>query len=355
MYRNARRSTFVAGIVGCLLLAIGCTNPDTTAWNNAKQQDTPQAYQDYLKEHPKGVYVKRARDAVEGFDSKAWQAAVTENKEDGYRKYLAEFPTGARNSDARLNLSKLLWDKAKQSGTIESYAAYLKEFPDGVNSFEARSKLESLRWEKAEKSGAIEDYAGFVEEFKSSYRADAGWEKIESAWDTARREGKLEGLYAQLKGSPTVAVRLRRGEKFASVREGQGVAEASPREGAGPHPVILLTDKGMLHKWHDEMPATWRTDEVSKTRLVLVLGRHRETVLSVHHYNGPSIKRYQCDLSAVLVEATTGKTLARKDFQNVGRIPGAVEPYHLTRTGDPISRSEVEAWLRIFVEQEVKR
>ncbi|MBI1831295.1 MAG: hypothetical protein HYR84_07595 [Planctomycetes bacterium] len=342
-----------------LVSLTGCGKSDAEAWRKAQQADTAEAYEAFLQVHPKSLHANKARAALNQLHAQAWQKASAADTEESYRVYLVQFPTSVRARDAREKLEGLKWAKVKEIGAVEGYSAYLKEFPNGTHATEAILEIETAKWHAACSENTNESYAAFLKEHPAGRHSERAREFAK--WAETLKAGKTEHYAAFLKEYPASQFAIRaRYELQCSWEDlfgkGKGVPWAPAFQGQGPHPVLLFTEERSLHEWHNQLPYQWRAhDPTTDARLVVVLGKQKETILCVKEYfssNGaraPSITQYQYDLHVRVVEVKTGKTLATKHFQNVGRTPGAVERYELTRTGDPIRWPEVENWLRPWV------
>ena len=142
-------------------------------------------------------------------------------------------------------------------------------------------------------------------------------------------------------------------DELLPVTQGTGVEEAAEYDPNDPgiHPIILIASTEQL-KWSKVLPETWIPLRVSDTELVinlkfnLVFLDKEKTIWRVW------VGRFRTDTEAWLREAKTGKLLAYNLF--VGQ-----EPAPLTKritvdtdfTGPPVSSSELELWLKPFVEK----
>lgn len=127
------------------------------------------------------------------------------------------------------------------------------------------------------------------------------------------------------------------------------VKQAAPfRPSSEAHPMVVLARSGKLHPWHEQQRPEWMAESVETTELVVVVGQQRKTLLQVQSYaNGaPPIRRYRYDLDAWLVEAKTGKEIARKRFTTVARPIRPRELWELTELGDPVEWAPVGQWAR---------
>ena len=61
-------------------------------WNKLKSKNSSEAYKQYLKEYPNGVYINEAKKlCMIAEDNEAWQKAKKENTQKAYEEYLNKF------------------------------------------------------------------------------------------------------------------------------------------------------------------------------------------------------------------------------------------------------------------------
>jgi len=81
---------------------------DKKAWDNARNSNTIAAYNEYLKEHPKGDYATSARKNIAAIqaDAKAWNIARSTHTKEAYQSYLKAQPKGNFTSTAKTEVAK---------------------------------------------------------------------------------------------------------------------------------------------------------------------------------------------------------------------------------------------------------
>jgi len=138
-------------------------------------------------------------------------------------------------------------------------------------------------------------------------------------------------------------------DALAVVCRGTGVPQAAAfNKAAETHPAVVLKPNGALHQWQERLQPGWQAESVEETELVIILPPQVRTLLQTATYaNGaPSIRRYQYDLDARVLEARTGKLLGHKRFQTVARPLRPVETWALTELGDPVPWRDVSHWVQ---------
>ncbi|WP_230477361.1 murein hydrolase activator EnvC family protein [Faecalibacter bovis] len=81
---------------------------DKKAWDIARNANTIPAYNEYLKENPKGDYASSARRNIAAIeaDAKAWNVARSTHSKAAYQSYLKSYPKGSFASTAKTEVAK---------------------------------------------------------------------------------------------------------------------------------------------------------------------------------------------------------------------------------------------------------
>ena len=99
----------IALIVICFCLV--CLNKDRNAFEKAQKVNSEIAYESYIKNHPKGIYVEEAGKRA---DKLAFDKAKNSNSASSYSKYLESYPDGYSVKNAKKRLHNILTNEAKQ-------------------------------------------------------------------------------------------------------------------------------------------------------------------------------------------------------------------------------------------------
>jgi len=219
-------------LVAIGIMVSGCANH---AFQTARQLDTIQAYDDFLKQYPKNQHAVDAKSRKEDL---LCQQIVQKDEIDPYQQYLKMYPQGKCAAEVRQKLEKLVWNNAKQSNMVAAYEDYLKQYPKGVYVEEAkkqkeaplcvetlkgdnipdyqtylasypqgkcvaeiRQKLEVMLWNKAEQSHALGAYEEYLKQFpQGSHVGAAKIQMEEPLWIKAEKDNTLASYdqYLQL-------------------------------------------------------------------------------------------------------------------------------------------------------------
>lgn len=129
------------------LLALGGCDP----FPEVKKQDTIEAYEGYLKEHPDSNYAIEAKARLEQLYI---DKARAEKSLEAYDAYIDRFPNGIFRKAAYEEREQHLWEWADETNTAEAWDKYVEAYPshDAKKVKEARRRkdtaiyLPNLSW-----------------------------------------------------------------------------------------------------------------------------------------------------------------------------------------------------------------
>jgi hypothetical protein len=191
----------------------------------ARNENTIDAWESYLKKYPEGQNVKAAREAhdillcqeaeksvknpsalgilfkrcktPDGsdkvfrlWDDALWTTAKKTDTSEAYRGYLLRFPGGQHVKEANAAVEEVNWRLCQESGKVELYKAYLKEYPNGTHKKEAREVISDLAYQATRVKDTIEGYESFL---KNNYGHKAAGKRLRQLmYERAVRTGMLE-------------------------------------------------------------------------------------------------------------------------------------------------------------------
>ncbi len=157
------------------ILVKQASDQDEPDWKIAYNQHTINAYKNYIKVHPNGIFVEEAKNKIKYFDQDAYNTASSQNIISAYKAYLNQFPNGEYASSARSNIQyieeenrfrALLQSKSPQTMYIEAgkqerngntskatklYEAIIDRFPNSDFAVKSSDKLTgAIRAERVE-------------------------------------------------------------------------------------------------------------------------------------------------------------------------------------------------------------
>ena len=125
---------------------VACSSAESD-WNQANQQGTIAAYQDFLNKHPNDAHDAAAQQRIQTLkDDQDWMTAQNANTLQSYQQYLASDPMGAHAQDAQTRITNLQraadWQQAKGAGNEAAIQAFLQKYPSGAEADEAKAQLQ---------------------------------------------------------------------------------------------------------------------------------------------------------------------------------------------------------------------
>lgn len=196
-----------------LVAAAACaTSPDVTAWRMAQEVDTPAAYRDFTKRHPKSGFVDEAQERL----AKAEQARAS--KATTVAECVAVLRSGDPSVD-RAALAGRALEAALADQRAEAQHLYLEHFAGHPGAPKVRARLEALELEQALRDGSPAALDGYLLRHPgTAAEGRVRAQLAERAWQEARaRGGQLaaKAFLARFPDSPRAA------EARALVRPGE--------------------------------------------------------------------------------------------------------------------------------------
>ncbi|MBS2027133.1 MAG: hypothetical protein JST54_04440 [Deltaproteobacteria bacterium] len=208
----------------CLVLAACVHDP----YDDAREKDTPDAYQQFLRAHPAehGSSEAHARLAQLRF-AEARQAHTVL----GYKRFLEDFPDSEEAPDALKLLESLRFAAAQSVGSAQAWRDFLRDHPDGAHATQARTALDDVSWKQAQASTTAAAMREYLAHFPESvHRAEAERVVDDRAYAESRAAGN-KGLLDYLEHSPNGAHRDEaRGQ--LSAQEAEALADGGDLAGA---------------------------------------------------------------------------------------------------------------------------
>ena len=135
---------------------------EKTLFEQASQQNTIQAYDQYLRTYPNGKYVTD----VEGKRESLWiEKAAQQHTIESYEQYIQEYPKGIYLTEALQLIESLYFKKAKESNTVEAYDAYLEKYPTGEFTTKAQQRREEKVFANIKKNNTLQGYRDYLQAY----------------------------------------------------------------------------------------------------------------------------------------------------------------------------------------------
>ncbi len=139
-------------LISFMIIFASCSD---NQWEDAKQKNTLDAYEQYIKANPKGEFVKQADSIISVFkenliiETKKWDAIKKDGTKEDFEKYIQDYPEGTFFNEAKLMIDKIakqdveddnLWKQTVSKNTFYSYNDYIDLMPKGKNIKDAKER-----------------------------------------------------------------------------------------------------------------------------------------------------------------------------------------------------------------------
>lgn len=150
------------------------------AWSNARKEHTILGYYQYAQTYSAGRYRREALEIIQELEEeKAWRQAQQKNTLSSFLQYTSDYPSGKYAKEAQDHIQSIVqsqqesrdWADAAKTDQPKAYRQYLEKYPAGEYMSQARlrlAKLEQLAEKKAGPAKAPSSKVSFVSESKQS-------------------------------------------------------------------------------------------------------------------------------------------------------------------------------------------
>lgn len=186
-----------------LALALGgcATSPEITAWNMAREVNTPAAYEDYLRRYPNSGKADEAKELIEKAKAErikkagtvaecvavmnanpdpktaatvadvAFEAAKKETSPEALYLFLTTFKGHPGAAEIRGRLEQIEFEQASKEESPAAVEYFLYRYPESRFGAEARALLADKTYRTVKAWGSDYGYKGFVARFPDSRHA----------------------------------------------------------------------------------------------------------------------------------------------------------------------------------------
>ncbi|HEX8060617.1 MAG TPA: WG repeat-containing protein [Cyclobacteriaceae bacterium] len=131
---------------------------DSTAFENARKQNTVEAYTLFIDHYPlANDHLK----AIELRDELAYLEALRKNTPRAFKDYVNTYPKSSRVDAANDHYEQLIFNEKTSSGNVNDYKSFLVEFPKSA----FREQAEKFIFETTTSLGSIDDYLSFIQQY----------------------------------------------------------------------------------------------------------------------------------------------------------------------------------------------
>jgi cell division septation protein DedD len=159
-----------------LLVLSGCSR-EKGDWRSAQAADTPEAYEQFISEHPDSTRVATARERLGQLaEEKDWRIAAGTDTPEAYQQFLAQYPSGKWSKEAQLRFDNFA-GQAPASGST------------GIPTQVPAAPGDAGAIPEPPPAGAAGGFGVQLGAFSSAERANEEWIQLK-----AQAPGTLDGL-----------------------------------------------------------------------------------------------------------------------------------------------------------------
>ena len=151
---------------------------ETAAFARVLEEDTVEACERYLRDHPEGAHRHRV---LELRAERVFRQLRTAREPDRLVQWLADNPGSVHAEEARALLEELTLERLRSEPTVAACDAYLRAFPEGLHAAELRDLRRDLEWEEVVAARDLETVREWLARHPESLRAEqarALWEEL---------------------------------------------------------------------------------------------------------------------------------------------------------------------------------
>jgi len=140
-------------------------NNDKADYDIAKQSNTANSYEEFIKKHPESKFVKNA---IIRIDTLQYIASLSEGTINSYEKFINKNPNSKFLEIVKDKLDTLRYKSIELEDNLESYERFLISYPNSKFVYKIRYNLDSLRYLKVKSKNKIETYEEYITQFPNS-------------------------------------------------------------------------------------------------------------------------------------------------------------------------------------------
>lgn len=253
---SSRRWSPIVLLIVALVLLTGCDR-EPTAWSSAKNQNTVEAYEAYLKEHPAGPHANEARAAIQ--TEQDWARSQKANTITSYNEFLAEHPQSIHANDAKLSIqTETDWAQAVTANTLVVYNDFLTKHPQSAHAEEAKvfaerqRKLDADDFARAQKDNTPESFDKYLKHWpQGRFVAESTSRRVtlirQGAWQRASAANSVEACEAFLAEYPEAPEKPDADRLLAQLREQRDFAAATKLDTSEGWEKFIAANRTSVH------------------------------------------------------------------------------------------------------------
>ncbi len=128
-----------------------------SAWEQAQQANTVEAFEKFVQANPQSEFADIARTRI---DEHLWADASRTDSLESYERYIARHPGGGHSRAAQDKIADLRWKTASSINTIDAYADFVRSTTDRGRIEQARAAVKALHSGSAPKTRPLVELDG---------------------------------------------------------------------------------------------------------------------------------------------------------------------------------------------------
>jgi outer membrane protein assembly factor BamD (BamD/ComL family) len=220
---NAYRIGLV-GLFSAGLMLSGCSSQEGD-WQQAQQQNTVQAYQQYIQQYPQSDHVAAARQQIAHIQQQKemqqaradWQRAQQANTPQAYQQFLQQHPDSQFAANAKQQVQQMQaaqdWMRVQQSNNPQALQAFIAQYPNSPQAAQARQELtriQQVQQQKQQQMAAARQAQQQKQKEQQQARQQGDYQVQLAAFSRQERANKaqqlIQGQYQDLLGDVELEV-----------------------------------------------------------------------------------------------------------------------------------------------------
>jgi len=175
---------------------------DDVTFLKAKNENTIDAFENYISDFPQGKHVQEANVAIvllkQNTEKADWQLAQNAGTKKVYKDFIIKYPNSVHIQEAKDKIKQIedaknddiAFYKAQDENTIEAFDGYISVFPQGKHVQEANEAIDLLKqntekadWQLVQNAGTIKVFDEFLTKYPNSIHVQEAKDKIKQIED----------------------------------------------------------------------------------------------------------------------------------------------------------------------------
>jgi len=172
-----------------IILIAGCAGK---AFKQAQQENTVEAYNNFLKDYENSSFAIEAKELRE---KAIYKRTIMYDTIEKYDNYMKEYPNGRFIKEIKTAREKRLYNKCKQSMYVKYCDDYLLEYVNGSYETEVKKIREDIYFEKAKLSNNLSYFSSYLKEYPNGQYIIEAANAIENI---KKKQSEINKLYTEL-------------------------------------------------------------------------------------------------------------------------------------------------------------